>query len=96
MQPALQGPYFDDLLDVVVPHQAEPLYLQVSARGWRDPFFIRGARYQHPPETPFKVLSQPAADDELRVLEATFAEAVCLGESKRHTLEVRLSGNEGL
>jgi hypothetical protein len=88
----LQGPYFDDVLDLIVPHEAQALSLQIHARGWSDGLFIKGARYKHPPDDPFKglqpVLEAPV-DTDVRHLEVTFSEAVCLGETKTHTLEVK-------
>lgn len=87
----LQGPHFEDVLDIVVPHQERPLSLSVSGRCWQEGLHIAGARYSRSRVAGCMLGSQPiasAAPPE-RHLEATFAQPVHLGSSGSLVLEVR-------
>lgn len=87
----MQAPYFDDLLDIVIPFQPEECFIKVSGRCWQEGLFLKGVQYQHASDDPFKhSLLHPASDAERAVREVSliFKDAVRLGEAKSATFEV--------
>lgn len=58
-RPSSQRPYFEDVLQVVVPNQQEQLLVPLRGRGWREAVFVAGPDY--PPVSPDPFLIQELA-----------------------------------
>ena len=88
-----QAPYFDDLLDIVVPYAPAEKYLQVRGRCWAEGLYLKGVQYYNPADDPFKhAVLHPSPEDATKIHEVTFTftGAIMLGETRSAAFQVCL------